>query len=84
MTDLAETYTAIRDEVQTILIGKETLVERLTISLLTGGHVLLEGVPALRRRCYEVVCRRDGSRYLSDPNDTGPPAGRHHRHACLP
>lgn len=50
MTDLAETYTAIRDEVQTVLIGKETLVERLTISLLTGGHVLLEGVPALRRR----------------------------------
>lgn len=31
------------------LIGRSTLVERLMIALLTGGHVLVEGVPGLAK-----------------------------------
>src|SRR6188508_449630 len=31
------------------VVGQEYMVERLLISLLTGGHVLLEGVPALAK-----------------------------------
>ena len=31
------------------LIGLETLVERLVISLLSGGHVLIEGAPGLAK-----------------------------------
>jgi MoxR-like ATPase len=31
------------------VVGQETMVERLIISLLTGGHVLLEGVPGLAK-----------------------------------
>ena len=31
------------------IVGQEYMVERLMISLLTGGHVLLEGVPGLAR-----------------------------------
>ena len=31
------------------LVGQEYMVERLLISLLTGGHVLLEGVPGLAK-----------------------------------
>src|SRR5256884_8483057 len=31
------------------IVGQEYMVERLMISLLTGGHVLLEGVPGLAK-----------------------------------
>ncbi|WP_412068439.1 AAA family ATPase [Rubrivirga sp. IMCC43871] len=32
-----------------VVVGQETMVERLLIGLLTGGHVLLEGVPGLAK-----------------------------------
>jgi MoxR-like ATPase len=32
-----------------VLVGQRALVERLLIGLLTGGHVLLEGVPGLAK-----------------------------------
>lgn len=31
------------------LIGQETLIERLMIALLTGGHILIEGAPGLAK-----------------------------------
>lgn len=58
MTNPAETYEAIQDEVQTVLIGKEEIVERLTISLLTGGHVLLEGVPGIAKTTAATLFAR--------------------------
>jgi MoxR-like ATPase len=36
-------------EVGKRVVGQEYMVERLMISLLTGGHVLLEGVPGLAK-----------------------------------
>lgn len=42
-------YTALHDEMRTVLIGKEALVEGLTVALLTRGHVLLEGVPGVAK-----------------------------------
>ncbi|MFB6202723.1 MAG: magnesium chelatase, partial [Halorhabdus sp.] len=49
MTDPAEIYDAVQAEVGSVLIGNETLVERLTIALFTRGHVLLEGVPGVAK-----------------------------------
>jgi MoxR-like ATPase len=43
-----ETLQFIRDvrrRVGTIVVGQETVVERLLIALFTGGHLLLQGVP---------------------------------------
>jgi MoxR-like ATPase len=37
------------DEVGKVLVGQERMVERLLVGLLTGGHVLLEGVPGLAK-----------------------------------
>ncbi|HEY2848848.1 MAG TPA: MoxR family ATPase [Gemmatimonadaceae bacterium] len=37
------------DQVAKRVVGQDTMVERLIISLLTGGHVLLEGVPGLAK-----------------------------------
>jgi MoxR-like ATPase len=36
-------------EVQKIIVGQRYMVERILIGLLTGGHVLLEGVPGLAK-----------------------------------
>jgi MoxR-like ATPase len=49
MRDPAGLYEEIAAEVGAVLIGKEEIVERLTISLLTRGHVLLEGVPGVAK-----------------------------------
>ncbi|MEO7965103.1 MAG: MoxR family ATPase [Gemmatimonadaceae bacterium] len=40
---------AVEREVGKRVVGQEYMVERLLISLLTGGHVLLEGVPGLAK-----------------------------------
>jgi MoxR-like ATPase len=39
----------VLDQVAKRVVGQDTMVERLIISLLTGGHVLLEGVPGLAK-----------------------------------
>jgi len=49
MTDPAALYDDLQAEIETVLVGKPDLVESLTISLLTGGHVLLEGVPGVAK-----------------------------------
>ncbi len=36
-------------EVARRLVGQEAMVERLLVGLLTGGHILLEGVPGLAK-----------------------------------
>jgi MoxR-like ATPase len=40
---------AIVEQVGRRVVGQEYLVERLVVSLLTGGHVLVEGVPGLAK-----------------------------------
>ncbi|GAB4272426.1 MAG TPA: ATPase [Opitutae bacterium] len=39
----------LRKELSKVIIGQQYLVDRLIIGLLTGGHVLLEGVPGLAK-----------------------------------
>jgi MoxR-like ATPase len=51
------------NEVGKVLVGQEAMVQRLVIGLLTGGHVLLEGVPGLAKT-LAVRC-------LADAIDTG-------------
>lgn len=41
--------TAIRSEVNKTLVGQEHLLDSLLIALMTGGHILLEGVPGLAK-----------------------------------
>src|SRR5437867_1787715 len=40
---------AVQDRVAQVVVGQETVVERLLIALLTGGHLLLQGVPGLAK-----------------------------------
>ena len=39
----------ITNEVSQVIVGQQYMVERILIGLLTGGHVLLEGVPGLAK-----------------------------------
>jgi MoxR-like ATPase len=39
----------VLEQVARRVVGQDAMVERLIISLLTGGHVLLEGVPGLAK-----------------------------------
>ncbi len=39
----------LRAEVSKVLVGQERLIDRLLIGLITGGHILLEGVPGLAK-----------------------------------
>src|SRR5438309_6080453 len=36
-------------EIKRVIVGQDAMLERLLVSLLTGGHVLLEGVPGLAK-----------------------------------
>jgi MoxR-like ATPase len=49
VAEKAEKLHLIRAEVGKVLIGQDEMVSRLLVALLTGGHVLLEGVPGLAK-----------------------------------
>jgi MoxR-like ATPase len=40
---------AIADELAKRVVGQDAMIDRLLIAILTGGHVLLEGVPGLAK-----------------------------------
>ena len=44
-----ETLGRVREEVGRAVVGQHAMIDRLLIGLLTGGHVLLEGVPGLAK-----------------------------------
>ena len=44
-----EQIEAVKAEVRKVLVGQDVMLSRLLIALLTGGHVLLEGVPGLAK-----------------------------------
>jgi MoxR-like ATPase len=39
----------LTEEIEKVIVGQQYMVERLLIGFLTGGHVLLEGVPGLAK-----------------------------------
>jgi MoxR-like ATPase len=45
----AQTISSLLSAVEKVVVGQRPMVERLVIGLITGGHVLLEGVPGLAK-----------------------------------
>ena len=45
----SEPFGRIVGEVNRVLVGQEQLIHRMLIGLLTGGHLLIEGVPGLAK-----------------------------------
>lgn len=46
---LVEKYQRVKDEVGKVIIGQDEVIEQLLISVFSGGHVLLIGVPGLAK-----------------------------------
>lgn len=44
-TELQTLFQSMREEADKVLVGLETPFELMVVALLTGGHILLEGVP---------------------------------------
>ena len=47
LEELQKTFQQLREEVERIIVGHESVVEDVLIALVIGEHVLLEGVPGL-------------------------------------
>ena len=45
--DFREMFEALRGEIGKVIVGHQDIVDDVLISLFSGGHVLLEGVPGL-------------------------------------
>ena len=68
----AQTCNDIVAEIGKVLVGQEAMTSRLLIGLLTGGHVLLEGVPGLAKtlavRCFAAAIDTGFSRIQFTPD----------------
>ena len=49
IAEQASLIETLRQEIAKVLVGQEKLMDRMLIALLTGGHILLEGVPGLAK-----------------------------------
>ncbi len=58
---MAERLTAVRTEIGRRIIGQDDVVEQTLVTLLSGGHALLMGVPGLgKTRLVETIGRVTG------------------------
>ena len=49
---------ALQAGLESTLIGRGELVERMLIALLAGGHLLIEGAPGLENPCGQTIGSR--------------------------
>lgn len=49
LTELKEQIAAIKTELHKVIVGQEELIDLLLVSLISNGHVLIEGVPGLAK-----------------------------------
>lgn len=49
MNDPQTMYESINTETSEVLVGYDDVIEKITIAILTNGHILLEGVPGVAK-----------------------------------
>jgi MoxR-like ATPase len=49
LDDLSAAYDRLRDEIGTVIVGQEDIVEKVVVCLMARGHILLIGVPGLAK-----------------------------------
>ena len=49
ITQLVSKYNALRQEIKKVIVGQDEVVEQVLLSIFSGGHVLLIGVPGLAK-----------------------------------
>ena len=58
MSDLHALFNRLRQALDQVVVGQAAIVQQLTIALLTGGHVILEGVPGTGKTLLVKVMAR--------------------------
>ncbi|MBX2818166.1 MAG: MoxR family ATPase [Rhodothermaceae bacterium] len=49
LDDLQSNFQGLRNEIAKVIVGQESIIENILVSLLSNGHVLLIGVPGLAK-----------------------------------
>ena len=49
---------AVIKEIEKVIVGKRTVVERVLMAILSEGHVLLDDVPGVGKTTLAVACSR--------------------------
>jgi MoxR-like ATPase len=49
LNPLLENINLIKQEIATVIVGQEKMVDQLLVAILSNGHVLLEGVPGVAK-----------------------------------
>lgn len=49
LAELQQGIEAIRQEISTVIVGQQKMIDRLLVAILANGHVLLEGVPGVAK-----------------------------------
>lgn len=47
---MQEKIKEILDQIETVIVGKNEVMERILMAILAGGHVLMEDVPGVGKR----------------------------------
>ena len=74
----------LTNEVGKVIIGQQYMIERILVGLLTGGHVLLEGVPGLAKTLtVRTLCDAISRQVRPRSVHSRPLARRPHRNGHL-
>jgi MoxR-like ATPase len=65
----------IDHEIRKIIVGQKDVVDQVLISMLSGGHSIITGVPGLAKTLLIATVA-----HQTNPVHPGLDAGRHHRH----
>src|SRR5690554_6698249 len=49
VSQLVSKYTALREEISKVIVGQYEVIEQVLLSIFSGGHALLIGVPGLAK-----------------------------------
>ena len=84
MRDLRAGLDPLYREIEQVIVGQRTMIDRLLVGLLTGGHMLLEGVPGLAKTlAVRTLAQGLHLSFQPHPVHARPAARRRHRHADL-
>ena len=75
---MQEKIKEILDQIETVIVGKNAVMERILMAILAGGHVLMEDVPGVGKTTTAMTFARVlglETRRVQFTSDT--PAGSH-------